>query len=133
MSTYRQAVEDHLICCLLIETLGAVEAIEEICAVPGIDLIVPALFDLTTALGVSGQFDHPEFLAAVARIERAAIGAGVPPCGAAFSLPQAEALLARGSRMICGFDMLWLRPQAAEMPGWLSGPTPRAVNGAPSH
>jgi hypothetical protein len=29
--------------------------------------------------------------------------------------------------------MLWLRPQAAEMPGWLSGPTPRAVNGAPSH
>ena len=26
--------------------------------------IVPAIFDLSTALGLSGQFDHPEVLAA---------------------------------------------------------------------
>jgi 4-hydroxy-2-oxoheptanedioate aldolase len=124
LTTYRHAVEDHLVCCLLIETRGAVEAIEEICAVPGVDLVVPAQFDLSTALGISGQFDHPEFLAAVARIERAAIGAGVPLCGAAFSRPQAEALLARGYRMVAGFDVLWLRAQAAEMRSWLTTPAP---------
>jgi 4-hydroxy-2-oxoheptanedioate aldolase len=120
MPTYRNAVEQHLVCCLLIETRGAVEAIEEICAVPGIDIIVPAQFDLSTALGVSGQFDHPDFVAAVARVERAAIAAGLPLCGVAFSPAQAEALFARGYRMIAGFDVLWLRAQAAEMRGWLA-------------
>ena len=122
MAGYREAVEDRIVCCLLIETREAVEQIEAICAVPGIDLIVPALFDLTTALGLSGQFDHPEIVAAVDRIERAALGAGLPLCGAAASPSQAEALLARGYRVIGGFDVLWLRAQAAEMRSWLSGP-----------
>jgi 4-hydroxy-2-oxoheptanedioate aldolase len=124
MPTYRKAVEDHLVCCLLIETRGAVEAIEEICAVPGIDIIVPAQFDLSTALGVSGQFDHPDFIAAVARIEHAALSAGLLLGGVAFSRAQAEALFARGYRMIAGFDVLWLRAQAAEMKGWLASPAP---------
>jgi 4-hydroxy-2-oxoheptanedioate aldolase len=120
MPTYRKAVEEHLVCCLLIETRGAVEAIEEICAVPGIDIIVPAQFDLSTALGVSGQFDHPDFVAAVARVEGAAIAAGLPLGGVAFSRAQAEALFARGYRMIAGFDVLTLRAQAAEMRSWLA-------------
>ena len=120
MPTYRKAVEDHLVCCLLSETRGAFEAIEEICAVPGIDIIVPAQFDLSTALGVSGQFDHPDFVAAVGRVERAALAAGLPLCGVAVSRAQAEALFARGYRMIAGFDVLWLRAQAAEMRGWLA-------------
>lgn len=125
MITYRQAVEDHLVSCLLIETRGAVETIEEICAVPGVDIIVPAQFDLSTALGVSGQFEHPEFVAAVARIERAAKSAKIPLCGVAFSRAQAEALMARGYRAICGFDVLTLRAQAAEMRSWLTGPATR--------
>lgn len=124
MPTYRKVVEDHLVCCLLIETRGAVEAIEEICAVPGIDIIVPAQFDLSTALGVSGQFEHPEFLAAMARVERAAIAAGLPLGGIAFSRAQAEVLFARGYRMIAGFDVLWLRAQATEMRSWLTSPAP---------
>lgn len=123
MPAYRTAVEDHLVCCLLIETRGAVEAIEEICAVPGIDIIVPAQFDLSTALGVSGQFDHPDFLAAVTRIERAALAAGLPLGGVAFSPAQAETLFARGYRIIAGFDVLWLRSQAAEMRAWVTPPS----------
>jgi 4-hydroxy-2-oxoheptanedioate aldolase len=119
MTTYRKAVEDDLVCCLLIETRGAVESIEQICAVPGVDIIVPAQFDLSTALGVSGQFDHPDFVMAVGRIERAAIAAGLALGGVAFSRAQAEALFARGYRIIAGFDVLWLRAQAAEMRGWL--------------
>lgn len=123
MPTYRQAVEDQIVCCLLIETRGAVQAIEEICAVPGIDIIVPAQFDLSTALGVSGQFDHPDFVAAVTRIERAALAAGLPLGGVAFTQAQADALFARGYRIIAGFDVLWLRAQAGEMRGWAARQT----------
>ena len=120
MTTYRATVQDHLVCCLLIETRGAVESIEEICALPGVDIIVPAQFDLSTALGVSGQFDHPDFVAAVTRIERAALDAGLPLGGVAFSRAQADTLLARGYRIVAGFDVLWLRAQAAEMRSWIT-------------
>lgn len=124
MGTYRTAIEPHIVSCLLIETRGAVASIEAIATVPGIDMIVPAQFDLSTALGVSGQFDHPEFVAAVARIERAANTARIPLGGVAFSRAQAEALFARGYRAVCGFDVLTLRAQAAEMGSWLGAPAP---------
>jgi 4-hydroxy-2-oxoheptanedioate aldolase len=87
-------------------------------------MIVPAQFDLSTALGISGQFDHPEFVAAVTRIERAANKARIPLAGIAFSRGQAEALFARGYRAVAGFDVLTLRAQAAEMRTWLASPAP---------
>ena len=120
MPTYREATAGRIVCCLLIETCEALERIEDICAVPGIDLIVPAIFDLSTALGLSGQFDHPEVLAAVARIEAAAHTARLPLAGVAFTRAQAETLLARGYRVVAGFDVLWLRAQAAEMRAWVT-------------
>lgn len=115
---YRTAMEDRLICCLLVETRESVENIEEICAVPGIDVLIPAQFDLSTDLGRPGQFDHPEFQAAIARVETAANAAGLPMGNVALAAAQAEALFARGYRMVAGFDVLWLRAQAAEMARW---------------
>ena len=118
---YQRDVEDHLVCCLLIETAEAVENIDEICAVEGIDILVVAAFDLSTSLGVSGRFDHPDFVAAVARIEASAKAAGIPLGGNALARDQADALLARGYRMVAGFDLLWLRARAAELAGWCKG------------
>lgn len=115
---YRSAMEDRLICCLLVETRESIENIEAICAVPGIDILIPAQFDLSTDLGIPGQFDHPEFQAAIARVESAANAAGLPLGNVAMAAPQAEALFARGYRMIAGFDILWLRAKAAEMAAW---------------
>ncbi len=68
--------------------------------------IVLAIFDLSTALGLSSQFDHLEVLAAVARIEAAAHTARTPLAGVAFTRAQAETLLARGYRVVVGFDVL---------------------------
>lgn len=115
---YKPEIAPDLICCLLIETAEAVGNIDEICAVEGIDLIVPAQFDLSTDLGISGQFDHPDFLSAVARVEKAATAAGIPLIQACLSAEQAGDLFARGYRGICGFDVLTLRGYAAQMAGW---------------
>lgn len=112
LADYRARIEDDLVAILLIETVGA------ICAVPGIDLIVLAQFDLSAALGVSGQFDPPDFRAALARIEGAALAAGLPMAGIAFSAAQAAALFARGYRMIAGFDILGLCAEAAALRAW---------------
>ncbi len=120
LADYRDKMEPQMVCMLLIETREAVENIDEICAVEGIDIITPALFDLSTDLGLPGQFDHPDFVAAVTKVENAAKKAGLPLAGIGLTRPQATQLLERGYRIIAGVDSLWLRAQAAEVQGWLA-------------
>lgn len=118
LANYRAQIEPRLVCCLLVETADAVENIEAICAVPGIDLIVPAQFDLSTDLGIPGQFDHPAFAAAIARVEGAAKAAGLPLGQVALQPEAAAALFARGYSVIAGFDALWLRAAASATQSW---------------
>jgi len=115
---YCEAVDGQLICCLLVETRDAIENIEAICAVEGIDAIIPAQFDLSTDLGISGQFDHPDFQDAIAKVEDAANAAGIPLGNVGLAKPQADALFAKGYRIIAGFDILWLKGMAAETQSW---------------
>lgn len=44
------------------ETLGCLEHLEEIVILPGIDGIFVGPFDLSTAMGIPGQFDKLEFI-----------------------------------------------------------------------
>lgn len=115
---YAAGPETQTVCMILIETVGALECIEEICAVDGVDCLVLAPFDLSTELGVPGQLDHPKMAEACARIERAAHAAGLPLGGVAFSAAQAQALRAKGYRMLTGFDVLWLKAAIAECTRW---------------
>lgn len=54
-----------------IETERGLEAVEEIAAVDGIDVLWVGHFDLTNFLGIPGQFDHPKYLDAIARVVKA--------------------------------------------------------------
>jgi 4-hydroxy-2-oxoheptanedioate aldolase len=118
MMSYAASFSDRVVCCLLAETVEAVENIEAICEVPGIDLVIPAQFDLSVALGRHGQFDHAEFVAAVQRIETACNAAGIPLGGVGLSAEQAQAQFSRGYKVIAGFDILWLKAKVAEAQGW---------------
>ena len=118
MLGYREAIEPELCCILLVETADAVENIDAICAVEGIDLLVPAPFDLSTDLGISGQFDHPDFIKAAGTIEAAAHKAAIPLGGIALDEDQAKELFARGYRVIAGVDVLWLQQKTLEAQGW---------------
>ncbi len=117
-ATYAPDIQPELICCLLVETADAVDNIDDICAVPGIDLLIPAQFDLSTDLGLMGQFDHPGFLSAVARIERAAKTAGLPLGNVALTEDRARSLFDNGYRLVGGFDALWLREKAQQIQSW---------------
>lgn len=52
----------------LIETVPGIENVDEIMAVEGIDVGWLGHYDLTNAMGITGQFDHPDFLAAVDKL-----------------------------------------------------------------
>lgn len=49
----------------LIETAKGVENADDIVSTPGVDAVWIGQFDLTTSLGIPGQFDHPDFKSAV--------------------------------------------------------------------
>ena len=117
---YKDAVDGTLAAVLLVETADAIANIDDIAAVEGIDLLVPAQFDLSTDLGISGQFDHPDFQAAIAKVEEAAKRHGIPLGNVALAPEQAAGLFAKGYRVICGFDLLWLKAKTAETQGWLA-------------
>jgi len=116
---YQTAKGDDMICGLLLETPEAVENIEEICSVEGIDFVIIAGFDLSSTMGLSGQFDHPDFLAAQTKLETAVLAAGIPLGAAAFDRDHARALLGRGYRILGGFDVLSLKASVAALSSWL--------------
>lgn len=58
------------------ETLEALENIEEIVTIEGIDGIFIGPYDLSICMGIPTQFDHPDFKAAVERILKACKEAG---------------------------------------------------------
>ena len=95
------------------------ENIDEILRVPGIDFVVAAQFDLSTALGVSGQFDAPVFVEAIAVLERAMESSQVPRGGVAFTPESSRALIAKGYRLLFhGFDVLMLEERVRTFQTW---------------
>ena len=118
LGDYSAAVGGHLSCCVLIETVGAVEDIDAIVEIPGLDLVVVAPFDLSGALGAEGQFDSPVFVEAVARVE-SAVQKKIPLGGVAFTREQSAALAAKGYRVLLhGFDVLMLKERTAAFKNW---------------
>ncbi|MGE4046933.1 MAG: HpcH/HpaI aldolase/citrate lyase family protein [Acetobacteraceae bacterium] len=55
-----------------IETVEGLNEVEAIAATPNIDVIWLGHFDLSNFMGIPGQFQHPDFLAAVHRVVAAA-------------------------------------------------------------
>lgn len=50
------------------ETVGALSAIDEIASLSGVDGIFVGPYDLSISMGIPGQFDNPDFQAAIDRI-----------------------------------------------------------------
>lgn len=60
-----------------IESVPALEALDEILAVPDLDAVLVGPHDLSCSLGLPEQWDHPDFLSACGTIFRKARAAGI--------------------------------------------------------
>ena len=63
-----QSANDEGLLIAQIETVKGLENVEKIAAVPGIDVLWIGLYDLTSSMGIPGQMQHPETLAATQRV-----------------------------------------------------------------
>jgi 2-keto-3-deoxy-L-rhamnonate aldolase RhmA len=95
-----------------IETAAGIENVEKIAAVEGIDVLWIGHNDLTNSMGIPGQFDHPDYLAAVERVLAACRAhnkvAGMMPT----TVELARDLLAQGFRIIAYSGDIWVYQQA---------------------
>lgn len=76
MAGYMETANSRTLLIPQCETAGCLSHIEEIAAIDGIDGIFIGPFDLSIALGIPGQFDHPDHIAAVERVRKACERAG---------------------------------------------------------
>jgi 2-dehydro-3-deoxyglucarate aldolase len=76
---YREEAQAPLLVAM-IEHARAVERLESILAVPGLDAVLIGPYDLAASLGLTAQFTDPRFRAALQRIRTLTDSRGVP-CG----------------------------------------------------
>jgi 2-dehydro-3-deoxyglucarate aldolase len=68
--SYKKWNERQSIVIVQIEHIEAVENMEAILAVPGVDGFIIGPYDLSGSLGAPGQFDHPEMVKALGRVKK---------------------------------------------------------------
>ena len=71
-----EEVNGQTVVAVQIETMTAVDQIDAIAAVEGVDIVCVGPQDLSISLGLAGQFDHPTFVEAVEHVMRRVQAAG---------------------------------------------------------
>lgn len=114
MAEYIATANQSVAAIVTIEHPDAIACIDEILAVPGIDVAFIGPGDLAMALGIPGQFEHPLFRQAVADAEAGILRSASALGGVARTPEQARQMLERGYRAIVfGFDWMLLQQSAS--------------------
>jgi 4-hydroxy-2-oxoheptanedioate aldolase len=109
LADYLRQSNENQVLILQIEDPEAVEQVDEIAAVPGVDVLFVGPGDLSHALGVPGQMNAPEVQRAYCRVAEACQRNGIH-WGTPVSAATAEKFLEMGARFLnAGADVLGLQ------------------------
>jgi 4-hydroxy-2-oxoheptanedioate aldolase len=115
-SDYARQANDIVMAIVQIEHIDAVARIDEILAVPGIDVALIGPYDLSGSMGLLGQVMHPEVQAAIERVLKAAQKAKVPAGIFGVAAEDINRYLAQGFQAIlAGVDVAFLAAGAEGM------------------
>lgn len=119
---YFESINDEVIVLAQIENYLAVDKIDEIVSVNGLDGVFLGPYDLSGSMGIVAQFDHPRMAEARKRVLEAAGKAG-KAVGIHEVCPEAEAVLAllkEGFNFVaCSIDTIFLGHSARAVAGEL--------------
>lgn len=96
---FRESNASSVVICQIESQVGVLNA-DAIAATPGVDVLWVGHYDLSTSMGIPGEFSHPHFLAALARVIRVARAHGLRTGIQPGTVEQAQAWRA------IGFDVL---------------------------
>jgi 2-keto-3-deoxy-L-rhamnonate aldolase RhmA len=74
---YMRRANDETFIAIQIENVDAVNDVEKIAAVPGIDVLFIGPADLSQSMGIPGDWDHPNLWQAIERVGKAARDRGI--------------------------------------------------------
>ncbi len=100
LAEYAEKANDNLVVMCQVETAKTVDNIAEIGTIEGIDVLFIGPFDLSASMGKPGQFDDPEVADTLARAEAAILSTGKAMAGICRADDSAEAMLARGYKLL---------------------------------
>ena len=116
---YVQALKD-IVVAVMIEKKAAVENLEEILSIRGVDMVQWGGSDYSMSIGRPGELNHPDVVGARNKVFELAIKAGVPPRAEIRSADQAKEFLDMGVRHFSiGTDITilhnWWKEQGDEL------------------
>ena len=116
---YVEALEDTVVA-LMIEKQSAIDQLEEILSVDGVDMVQFGPADYAMNLGIPGQYDHPKVKEAEEYIFETAMKLGVAPRVELETFAEADSYLKRGIKHFCiGTDILavyeWCRTHGGDL------------------
>ncbi len=128
VSEAQKAINDEVLIVAMIESPRAVENADAIAAVPGIDVLLIGSFDLTAELGISGQMDHPQLIAAYQAVADACRRHGKAlGMGGINDDVNARRYIGMGARFIgTGSDHSYIVSGSVERAGFFRGLAPNA-------
>jgi 4-hydroxy-2-oxoheptanedioate aldolase len=114
--SYLKESKDSILGVIQIETAEALEHLDEIAALDGVDVLFIGPSDLTMSLGVFGQLDHPLYVDALKAIVDAATKAGKAVGILLFAPEDYNTYYDMGIRLIaCGSDATFVAQGAKNM------------------
>jgi len=102
MGEYLRRANDETVVVIQAEHIQAVENIEAILDVEGIDAVLVGPYDLSASMGLTGQVDSPPVQAAIARVRAACQARGVPLGIFAVDAQRARAYAKEGFTLLAG-------------------------------
>jgi 4-hydroxy-2-oxoheptanedioate aldolase len=96
---YMKWANEETLMVIQIETKLAVDRVEELVSVPGVDAVWIGPFDLSTSMGLAGQFHHPEVEACYEKVIAACNKYSVAPGIHLGNLEALKRWIARGIRL----------------------------------
>jgi 2-dehydro-3-deoxyglucarate aldolase len=113
---YLETANDHIAVIVQAEHARAVENIESIVKVEGIDAVLVGPYDLAASLGKMGQIDHPAVTDAIEHVTKTCQSAGIPLGYFGASSAALRPVIKRGFTLItAGVDTLFLGAAAKSL------------------
>ena len=110
MTPYLKVANEETMVIIQIESPKALENVESIAKVPGVDILMIGPGDLSVLAGIPYQFDNPYMIGAIERVAKAAKAAGVHWGTVSGSPDHTSKLLKLGGRFIChGADIVMVK------------------------
>ncbi len=109
MKDYLQHANQNTFVIIQIEEPAALEQVDAIFAVPGVDMVMLGPADFSVLTGIPGEFGHPSIRGAIERVAAAAQRAGKSWAATCGSLEIAQKYIEMGARLVFhGCDLVYV-------------------------